>query len=80
MSELWEFLRSGGVPAALFVFIWLGMTGRVAWGRELTRCEETGDARLRDMRSERDKWRDLALQNTALAGRLTTLVPPAHEN
>lgn len=79
MAELWGLIQSAGVPGALFVFIWLGMSGRVTWGRELTRCEEIAETRLREMRTERDKWRDLALENTTLAGKLANRVPPATE-
>lgn len=44
MTEIWELIKAGGVTAALFVFIWAGVTKRIAWGYQLKECEERSDA------------------------------------
>lgn len=74
--DLYDFIVRAGVPGVLLAFIYAAISGRVVFGRELKSCEDRTRERVAELRDERDKWRELALESTQLAGKLSTVVPP----
>ena len=65
--SLYEYVRDGGIVACLAFFIFAGWKGAWVWGSTLARerflLEQQRDQLLR----ERDEWKRLALQSTAIA-------------
>lgn len=51
MTDIWELIQAGGVPAALFIFVYLGMRKVIVWGYQLLESE----ARCAAYKAERDE-------------------------
>jgi hypothetical protein len=79
VAQIWEFLQAGGLPAALFVFIWAGLTKRIRYGYQFDELQQERERERTELIRDRDRWRDIALGGTHLAGQLAPLVPPASE-
>jgi hypothetical protein len=65
LTTLVEFLSKGGLVGVLVAILIAGMKGYWVWGWSYKECLE----RERQLRQERDEWRDLAVHGMDLADR-----------
>ncbi len=64
---VYEYVRDGGLIAALSFFIFAGWKGVWVWGTVLTRERFMLEAQRDQLMRERDAWQRLALQATVIA-------------
>lgn len=58
LVEVWEFVRTGGLTAALALIIVASMQGRFVWKREYDRDIADERREKEELRRERDAWRE----------------------
>jgi len=62
LKSVLDLLQNGGPSAALLVFIWAGMTGRIVYGWQ-----------YRDLQKRERMWQQLALEGTRIGERGTRI-------
>lgn len=67
IKSLVDIISQGGAVGLLAFFLAAGFKGWIVWGREFNREVE----RRKEVESERNDWRELALRGTNLAESLT---------
>jgi hypothetical protein len=82
--QLLDTITKGGLLGALLYFIWAASTRRVCFGYQLREAEERlktqredYEKRLAKYETERDQWRDLALQGRELVRQAVTVAEKA---
>lgn len=56
--QVWELVKTGGIPAALFLALLASMQGRFIWKREYDRDIADERREKAELRQERDAWRE----------------------
>lgn len=56
--DLWDFLKAGGLPAAILLALVASMQGRFVWKREYDRDIADERREKAELRQERDAWRE----------------------
>jgi hypothetical protein len=67
LVDAWPYIRDAGLLGALFTALWSGQRGAWVFRWVLDEREAIWCSRLKDMTTDRDGWRDVALDGAKAA-------------